>query len=193
MFIGKVHFTWHLADFKRRRAEWFGMPLIEINDMGHWTWNRPILLVWFCPGDHIREPASSSISSGTSVSGLRELGPSFQLLFSDQRLRLSPWQSGFPPSLDAFAISLSLVTSRRAVLTLGWATTSVIDITSLENLPCLSSELGKRHPCALEAPVWFLSAYLPSPPHTHIHTQSMKNCHTRSYGTAQGTTFHILW
>ena len=90
MFIGKVHFTWHLADFKRRRAEWFGMPLIEINDMGHWTWNRPILLVWFCPGDHIREPASSSISSGTSVSGLRELGPSFQLLFSDQRLRLSP-------------------------------------------------------------------------------------------------------
>ena len=137
--------------------------------MGHWTWNRPILLVWFCPGDHIREPASSSISSGTSVSGLRELGPSFQLLFSDQRLRLSPWQSGFPPSLDAFAISLSLVTSRRAVLTLGWATTSVIDLTSLENLPCLSSELGKRHPCALEAPVWFLSAYLPSPPHTHTH------------------------
>ena len=144
-----MHFTWHLECFKRRWAEWFGTPLIEINDMGHWTWYHLILLVWFCPGDHIREPASSSISSGTSVSELRELGPSFQLLFPDQRLRLSPWQSGFPPCLDAFPISLSIVTSHRAVLTLGWATTSVIDTTSLENLPCLlgflSSSVTNSH------------------------------------------------
>ena len=103
MVRGKVHFTWHLEGFRRRWAGWFGTPLIEMNDMGHWTWHRLILLVWFRPGLRIREPASSSLSSGTSVSGLRgELGPAFQLLFSDERLRLSPWQSGFPPCLDAF-------------------------------------------------------------------------------------------